>query len=94
MSIVAWLVAIAIPLGLDLYLPVPDDNPLTREKVELGRRLFRDRRLSRDGSLSCASCHRSDRAFSDARSVSAGSNGCQVFIPSVAPTCAVQSRPS
>jgi cytochrome c peroxidase len=62
-----WLLAlvIAIPLGLDLYMPVPDENPLTREKVELGRRLFRDRRLSRDRSLACSSCHDPDRAFSD-----------------------------
>ena len=40
-----------IPLGLDLYMPVPEDNPLTDEKVELGRRLFFDRRLSRDGTI-------------------------------------------
>ena len=50
------LITLAIPLGLDLYLPVPDDNPLTAEKIDLGRQLFFDRRLSRDGSLSCA-CH-------------------------------------
>ena len=37
-----------IPLGLDLYLPVPEDNPLTKEKVELGRKLFFDPLLSRD----------------------------------------------
>ena len=40
---------LVIPLGLDLYLPVPEENPLTTEKIELGRRLFFDRRLSRDG---------------------------------------------
>ena len=41
-----WLLAalLAIPLGLDLDLPVPEDNPLTAEKIELGRRLFHDRR--------------------------------------------------
>ena len=38
--------AIAIPLGLDLYLPVPQDNPLTVAKIELGRRLFFDGGLS------------------------------------------------
>ncbi|MGH9200961.1 MAG: cytochrome-c peroxidase [Vicinamibacterales bacterium] len=53
-----------IPLGLDLYLPVPEANPLTREKIELGRRLFNDRRLSRDGSVACATCHNPNRAFS------------------------------
>ena len=42
-----------VPLGLDLYMPVPDDNPLTREKVTLGRRLFSDTILSRDRSVAC-----------------------------------------
>lgn len=71
-----WLLAlvIAIPLGLDLYMPVPDENLLTREKVELGRRLFRDRRLSRDRSIACSSCHDPDRAFSDGRPVAVGIN--------------------
>ena len=56
---IAWLAALilAIPLGLDLYMPVPEDNPITEEKIELGRRLFNDRRLSRDRSIACASCH-------------------------------------
>ena len=39
---------LTIPLGLDLYMPVPEDNPITADKVDLGRRLFNDRRLSRD----------------------------------------------
>ncbi|MBI4908183.1 MAG: cytochrome-c peroxidase [Acidobacteria bacterium] len=64
--------AITIPLGLDLYLPVPEDNPLTAEKIELGRRLFFDRRLSRDGTISCSSCHDPERAFSDGRAVAVG----------------------
>ena len=61
-----WLLAalLAIPLGLDLYLPVPEANPLTAEKIDLGRRLFHDRRLSRDRTISCASCHDPKRAFS------------------------------
>ena len=63
---------IAIPLGLDLYMPVPEDNPLTRERIALGRRLFHDRRLSRDRSISCASCHDPDRAFTDGRPVAIG----------------------
>ena len=33
------LAAITIPLGLDFYLPVPEDNPLTAEKIQLGRRM-------------------------------------------------------
>ena len=63
---------VAIPLGLDLYLPVPKDNPLTLEKIELGRRLFFDRRLSRDGSVTCASCHDPERAYSDSRAIAVG----------------------
>ena len=62
-----WLVVallLRIPLGLDLYMPVPEDNPITSEKVELGRRLFQDRRLSRDGRVACMSCHDPRRAFS------------------------------
>jgi cytochrome c peroxidase len=62
-----WLVLallFRIPLGLDLYMPVPEDNPMTTEKVELGRRLFQDRRLSRDGRVACMSCHDPRRAFS------------------------------
>lgn len=60
------------PLGLDLYLPVPEENPLSRAKIALGRRLFHDRRLSRDGSLSCASCHDPRRAFTDGRTMAQG----------------------
>ena len=66
---------IAIPLGLDLYLPVPEDNQLTAENIEQGRRLFLDRRLSRDGSISCSSCHDPGRAFSDDRSLAVGIAG-------------------
>jgi|SRR5579885_683209 cytochrome c peroxidase len=63
------------PLGLDLFMPVPEENPLTPENVALGRRLFFDRRLSRDGSLSCATCHDPERAFSDGRPVAHGISG-------------------
>jgi cytochrome c peroxidase len=67
--------AVAIPLGLDLYLPAPESNPLTAENIELGRRLFFDRRLSRDESLSCATCHHPNRAFSSPLPVSVGVGG-------------------
>ncbi|MBM3759010.1 MAG: c-type cytochrome [Acidobacteria bacterium] len=56
---------IEIPLGLDRFLPVPPDNPLTAEKVALGRKLFFDKRLSRDETVSCATCHDPAFAFSD-----------------------------
>jgi cytochrome c peroxidase len=72
MALRLLLLVIAIPLGLDLYMPVPEDNPLSLQKVELGRRLFRDRRLSRDRSVACSSCHDPDRAFSDGRPVAIG----------------------
>jgi cytochrome c peroxidase len=66
------LALLAIPLGLDLYMPVPDDNPATEDKIEVGRRLFFDRRLSRDQSISCSSCHDPELAFSDGRPVAIG----------------------
>ena len=65
-------VALTIPLGLDLYMPVPEENPLTAEKIELGRQLFTDRRLSRDGTIACVSCHDPARAFSDGRPKAVG----------------------
>jgi cytochrome c peroxidase len=71
----AAVVAIVIPLGLDLYMPVPEDNPITAEKIALGRQLFFDSRLSRDRSISCASCHRPNRAFSDGRALAVGIDG-------------------
>src|SRR5438876_2862105 len=65
------------PLGLDIYMPTPITNSLTREKVALGRRLFFDKRLSRDGTLACTSCHDPQRAFTDGRSVARGINGAE-----------------
>jgi len=70
------------PGGVVLELPAhfppprtPDDNPLTAAKVELGRFLFYDKRLSGNGRQSCASCHRPELAFSDGRPTSIGSTG-------------------
>ncbi len=55
---------------------LPADNPLTVEGVALGERLFHDTRLSRDGRVSCASCHHPDQAFADpGRAVSTGVGG-------------------
>jgi cytochrome c peroxidase len=66
------LAAVTIPLGLDAYLPVPEDNPLTSESIRLGRQLFFDRRLSRDNSISCSTCHNPELAFSDGRPAAVG----------------------
>jgi cytochrome c peroxidase len=72
-----FVLALRPLLGLDLYMPVPESNPLTPDKVALGRRLFFDKRLSRDGTLACASCHNPELAFSDGRTVARGINGAQ-----------------
>ena len=64
--------AVTIPLGLDLYMPVPEENPLTPEGIEIGRRLFFDLRLSRDKTVSCSTCHDPERAFSDGRATAIG----------------------
>jgi cytochrome c peroxidase len=61
--------------GLDAYLPIPEANPLTREKVELGKKLFFDTRLSGDRTISCATCHKPELAFTDDRPVSVGVEG-------------------
>ena len=53
-------------------VPFPKDNEPTLERIELGRRLFFDTRLSRDFTVSCASCHRPELAFADDRTVSTG----------------------
>jgi len=55
--------------------PLPRDNPLIEERVALGQRLFNDTALSRDGTLSCASCHPRETAFADPRKLSIGVEG-------------------
>lgn len=52
---------------------VPNDNPMSAAKVELGRRLFYELRLSRNGTQSCASCHAPDKAFTDGKAQAVGS---------------------
>lgn len=63
---------VRVPLGLDAYVPVPDDNPLSPGKVALGRALFFDTRISADGSVACATCHDPAHAFTDGRAKSVG----------------------
>lgn len=54
---------------------IPPDNPMTRSKIELGRDLFFDPRLSADDTVSCAHCHKANMAFTDQRPVSEGIDG-------------------
>jgi len=54
---------------------VPEENPMSAEKVELGRHLFYDRRLSANGTQSCADCHDQTLAFTDGLSLPVGSTG-------------------
>ena len=54
---------------------VPADNPMSVEKVDLGRHLFYDTRLSIDGAFSCATCHEQARAFSDGKGRGVGVTG-------------------
>jgi cytochrome c peroxidase len=54
---------------------IPADNPLTPARIELGRKLFFDGRLSADGTVACATCHDPARAFTDGRAVSIGIHG-------------------
>jgi cytochrome c peroxidase len=63
-----------LPLGFPAPR-VPFDNPMTEEKVVLGRHLFFDRRLSANGTFSCASCHDPARAFTDGRPRAVGVTG-------------------
>ena len=63
-----------LPDGFPVPL-VPSDNPMSDAKVELGRRLFYDTRLSGNEAFSCSSCHRQSNAFADARNLPFGSTG-------------------
>jgi cytochrome c peroxidase len=87
--------AAAAPVGADELVPVPPgvqpppipaDNPVTQEKVDLGRKLFFDKRLSKDDSISCGSCHEPTRGWVDPRpaKTSAGFQG--FVLPRNSPT--------
>ena len=54
---------------------IPADNPLTAEKVRLGRYLFYDKRMSVNGTVSCGTCHRQELAFTDGRARARGATG-------------------
>ena len=54
---------------------VPADNQTTPERIELGRKLFFDLHLSKDGTVACATCHNVAKGFTDQRPVSEGIGG-------------------
>ncbi|MEZ6135500.1 MAG: cytochrome c peroxidase [Pirellulaceae bacterium] len=62
------------PLGLK-DLPQPKDNPVTTEKVELGKQLYFDKRLSADNTVSCASCHDPAKGWSNGEATAEGVGG-------------------
>jgi cytochrome c peroxidase len=64
-----------VPVSHAAVSPIPDKLELDARKVALGRRLFFDPRLSHDGSVACASCHRLDKAGQDGRRVAVGIGG-------------------
>jgi len=66
----AWTLPSQMPIPV-----VPADNPMTVEKVELGRYLFYEPRLSVNGEQSCASCHQQSRAFTDGKAIPEGTTG-------------------
>jgi cytochrome c peroxidase len=69
---------VSLPKGLpvDLWeMVIPADNPVTPEKVVLGRKLYYDKRLSKDGTVSCATCHDPAKGFSDGKKIAEGIGG-------------------
>lgn len=56
-------------------LPIPTDNPINSAKIRLGRTLFYDTQLSLNNTISCASCHKQEFAFTDHTRIAIGING-------------------
>ena len=65
---------VGVPVAMTRGL-IPADNPQTPEKISLGQRLFFDRRLSADGTVSCSTCHDPALAFTDRKPTSIGIKG-------------------
>lgn len=71
-------IKVSLPLGMNLgesQIKGLDKNPLTRAKIELGRQLYFDPRLSADNTVSCASCHHPQEGFSRHTATGVGING-------------------
>lgn len=62
-------------VSLPQQVTAPKDNPTTSAKVELGKKLFFDTRLSGDNKMSCATCHMPDKAYGDGLALSLGAEG-------------------
>ena len=73
-SLVGTPYSFTIPKGVPIP-ELPADFPLTTERVALGHRLFHEKRLSRNNSQSCSSCHKPELGFSDNRPFSKGAEG-------------------
>ena len=69
-----WTSVVPLPAGY-APPPAPASNPLTAAKIELGRHLFYEKRLSANGTQSCGSCHQQRFAFCDGRPHAIGSTG-------------------
>lgn len=69
-----WEMTLPPGLPADKYL-VPSDNPMSKEKIELGRLLYFDKRLSIDDTLACSDCHSPQHGFTDNKPVSSGVGG-------------------
>lgn len=74
-----WQQVFARPSNRTAEIPAPPGNPLTAEKIALGKRLFFDSRLSTDAQRSCASCHAPQRAFTDGRQRAKALDGSDVL---------------
>jgi cytochrome c peroxidase len=72
------ILGLKIPKGIPSELwrkHIPSDNPMSREKVALGEALYLDKRLSSNGTVSCATCHDAAMAFADHNLVAIGAGG-------------------
>ena len=68
-------IATSFPLGLEPDFEIPQHNPMTAEKVSLGKRLFFDKNLSKNRSISCATCHDPAQGFSNGKALAQGVAG-------------------
>jgi cytochrome c peroxidase len=67
---------LSLPLGLQEQAAyMPEDNPLTPEKIALGKQLFWDKRWSRNGTVACVSCHDPNHGWGDPRQFSSRFDG-------------------